>query len=26
LLLNVDGVVRPFHSGHLLGIRGIRGR
>jgi hypothetical protein len=24
LLLNVDGVVKPFHSGHLLAIRGLR--
>lgn len=26
LLLNVDGVVQPFHSGHLLGMRGLRSR
>lgn len=24
LLLNVDGVVKPFHSGHLLAMRGLR--
>jgi hypothetical protein len=26
LLLAIDGVVQPYHSGHLLAMRGLRSR